>query len=1554
MKVEHRMENDVKIRTGGAQCKRGGKASARLALSLAAAAALCMSFGMADAAEYAKTINGAENDYASLVTTDGSGVRTYTFTKGDTLKTSGSAIDINKNGAKEIKIQNLAGIDTGVSSASKVYGIYMSSDVEKQKLETDTAQITVSGERTGAIDAAGVLLSAKESTLTLTAEETALTISAKANTGQAVANGICIPYSSKAMTDSVTANTLHVTSTAQTNGQADAFGVNLSAGTITFAGGSLKADALVVNGGGSSATATGLVSSGATAGHAKVNVTGDVALEAEAEKRSGTEDKGTATARGIYTSGGGEVVMQGGSIKAESESAVTAASAVGIRANTGAVTAEGTLTSIEAKATGQGYVRAEGIDVIKNGAVTLSKGVTQLKATAGSTDEAPLSYEQVAAYGITAKGALVIQGDTAIQAESSATETKALARGVYTEYSGSVQMGGGTVSAKATSTGSSAEAGGLFSWQNTTDGLTLTSQVNVTAEAVGGTKASSYGAYVKNDGGRISLQGGSIKTKAESTDNEANAYGICEQTGGIFASEKALAIEAKATGKTSANSYGICAWYKSSTSETVPVNITIAGGTVYAEAESASGNSNAYGISLFQSRAEIQTAKIEAVSKATGENSTVYAYGTNILADGEGAITAGKITASAENQGSGDTWAIAVRTLGKAVIDGTPTISANAVAKQAAHARGAQIFNGGTAEINSGTINTKAESTEASAEAEGLYVFANSSPSSITSEGVLNISSSAKGKTGATSYGEYVSGASTIETKGGTIETKAESSDGSSSARGFYASGVGTMLTATGAVKVTAEAKGKDSARADGVNAISGGSIHMQGGSLSAFSESSAGNADARGISAYSGGTVTAAEKLDTVSASAKVTGGAGNAYASGLGIVKNQNGNGAESITLVNGADITANAVNEGSGAVYSYGIGTAGKVDVHGDASVSASGEAKSTDGGEVIGLMAESKTGILTMDGEKLSVSAASESLGERTYGVYARNLGKLLLGGESTEQLSLSAGKGGTVLAAAGGGTVTAAADTVSSTDAAEMLLSAEGTASSASLTVRKSGTLYGAALAKECGTGTITLSGTSEWTGSAYRDAASELSVALADTAAWHVAPSAAASDGVSDISSLAVNGGTVDLASHAEYQKLSAGTLSGDGAVFLLKAGIEEDAADQVDIGSGSGSHSVYVNPTGTEGTAEEMAAYLVKAHEGSADFSLLNTVTIQGEAAHRVEQSLYFYELADRINADDETEWYLKRAEETPAGETEAALSGLAGNYALWHSFQTDLRKRMGEMRYEGEGGVWARGFTDRSKLDGLGRAGFSQKMSGVSVGYDRAARDTAGGTWFVGAALRTAHASQHVRGLWGGRGTLDSTGLAFYATQMRNDGWYFDGVLTADWYKHKIRATMTDGTAMRDERHSYGLGASAEIGKKIALGGDGWFIEPQGEIAYFYVKGGDYTASNGVTVEQKSLDSLTGRLGIVLGRKLAGEGSRYVEPYVKAGVSHEFLGDEEARLNGTIFTGDLGGTYWYWGVGIDWQAAEDFRLYAQAEREEGSHYTREYNISLGLRLSF
>ena len=448
--------------------------------------------------------------------------------------------------------------------------------------------------------------------------------------------------------------------------------------------------------------------------------------------------------------------------------------------------------------------------------------------------------------------------------------------------------------------------------------------------------------------------------------------------------------------------------------------------------------------------------------------------------------------------------------------------------------------------------------------------------------------------------------------------------------------------------------------------------------------------------------------------------------------------------------------------------------------------------------------------------------------------------------------------------------------------------------------------------------------------------------------------------GSSPVSALTLNtSGTVDMtyqntAAAAGFRTLTADSLNGNNGLFIVNTDIDADKSDQIIIGHASGTHRLYVNPTGAEPSREAMATFIVQQQEGSGNFSLAN-------AGGKVEHGLYFYKLADRSMGTDGREWYLRRAvgasgqgDKTPTGETVLGLSGMASAYAMWMGQLSDLRERLGEIRYgNGKDGLWVRGFTQENRLSGLDGVDFSQNFYGTSFGYDRLVEQDENNKWLFGLRGQITRAEQRIDSRHDGSGDSRSYGVAAYATWQHSDGWYADTVLSWDWYDQNLKTRMLDRTRVHGSYTTYGGGFSQEFGRMFRFD-NGFFMEPQLQLAWYWMKGTDFTTSNGMDVDQDDMYALTGRAGLVLGKKWDLDEGRYFQPYLKGGVNHEFLGDQTVTVNGVQFSDDLRGTRAYYGAGLDLQFAENARLYAEFEREDGVKASTPWSISAGLRVEF
>ena len=214
------------------------------------------------------------------------------------------------------------------------------------------------------------------------------------------------------------------------------------------------------------------------------------------------------------------------------------------------------------------------------------------------------------------------------------------------------------------------------------------------------------------------------------------------------------------------------------------------------------------------------------------------------------------------------------------------------------------------------------------------------------------------------------------------------------------------------------------------------------------------------------------------------------------------------------------------------------------------------------------------------------------------------------------------------------------------------------------------------------------------------------------------------------------------------FQTLKIDNLEGSGgSLFKLKTDIEGDASDTIKVTNGTGTNRILVHSVGAEPQSERMNTYLAEVASGDASFVLENR-------ARLVDAGTYVYDLHNETNANTGvgTGWYLQRTEReilSPTAEAVVTLTGIASSYSMWHSQLADLRKRMGEIRYdEKKDGFWFRAFGQKDKLDGLEDTRFSQDVYGASAGFDRLVKQDANNDWLFGVKGQYTKADQDLHG--------------------------------------------------------------------------------------------------------------------------------------------------------------------------------------------------------------
>lgn len=268
---------------------------------------------------------------------------------------------------------------------------------------------------------------------------------------------------------------------------------------------------------------------------------------------------------------------------------------------------------------------------------------------------------------------------------------------------------------------------------------------------------------------------------------------------------------------------------------------------------------------------------------------------------------------------------------------------------------------------------------------------------------------------------------------------------------------------------------------------------------------------------------------------------------------------------------------------------------------------------------------------------------------------------------------------------------------------------------------------------------------------------------------------------------------TIDLTSQPGFTVKTVDWLE-DGSTLKLKTDFATGRTDQVFIRYWTdGQYHIYVTPTGAKSGIPE-TNYLVRADEGG------DATCALGNPGGKVDMGVYVYELARRelpipntpdsdvsfyisVEPQPPIEWYLRRVgeEKSPTAETVLGLSGMASSYAMWMGQLSDLRERLGEIRYgNGTDGLWVRGFTQENRLSGLAGIDFSQNFYGTSFGYDHLVEQNENNRWLFGLRGQLTRAEQRIDGLHDGSGDSRSYGIAAYATWQHTDGWYSDTVLT------------------------------------------------------------------------------------------------------------------------------------------------------------------------------
>lgn len=292
--------------------------------------------------------------------------------------------------------------------------------------------------------------------------------------------------------------------------------------------------------------------------------------------------------------------------------------------------------------------------------------------------------------------------------------------------------------------------------------------------------------------------------------------------------------------------------------------------------------------------------------------------------------------------------------------------------------------------------------------------------------------------------------------------------------------------------------------------------------------------------------------------------------------------------------------------------------------------------------------------------------------------------------------------------------------------------------------------------------------------------------------------------------------------------------------------------------------------------------------------------------------------------------------------GIAEMAALGLH----IWRNEIDDMHRRVGELRDSSaqSNGLWTRVYHGKAEY---GDQNVTNRYTAFQFGYDRQVRD---GFWLGGAFSYTDGDNNFDYG----DGDSDLYTFSGYGSWLFDNGVYLDLVGKVGRMKNAFDIRFNDIKSTGDY-HTNAASLSAEMGWRY-FATEELYLEPQVQIWYGHVFDADYHTSTGIKVENDSVDSLVGRVGVKMGYKDSqGRGG----VFLKASVLHDWEGDAKFRYSkgadvSRTLTESLGGTWYEYGLGADYNVTDQVHLYADLEAGNGGEVDTDYRFNVGVRYAW
>lgn len=412
-----------------------------------------------------------------------------------------------------------------------------------------------------------------------------------------------------------------------------------------------------------------------------------------------------------------------------------------------------------------------------------------------------------------------------------------------------------------------------------------------------------------------------------------------------------------------------------------------------------------------------------------------------------------------------------------------------------------------------------------------------------------------------------------------------------------------------------------------------------------------------------------------------------------------------------------------------------------------------------------------------------------------------------------------------------------------------------------------------------------------------------------------------------------------------ESAQVTINSIGGSGTVQLNKNGVVtiKAASDEVNatLTSLEGSKLTTAEDVSSSVTiagalADEMGMdAVIKAYNARKNYDGNGTVTFSGGLIGD-----------DLIGRNDEKGVFVQESSRKNT-QLVSIGEGTAITMMQWRADADDMAQRMGDLRSgDGTAGAWVRTFGGKSEAGHV-----DNKYYGIQAGVD-ALIGTGGTKQFAGGALSYATGDADFAN---GTGENYIGTLTGYSTWLFENGAYID--VTAKWGKLHNEFDLAVDTRKLSGRYStQALALTVESGHRFPLSRL-TYVEPQVAFTASHIFGEDYGASEGVTVEQDSINSYVARVGLQAGVNCPNNMGAF---FVRASYLYDLDGETSttARManakDANRFDQDFGGGWYEFGLGMNVNFTKNLYGYADFEYVTGGEIKTPYRWNAGVRYAF